>query len=207
MKPGSVLDIGAAAGFILKGFESMGWIGKGVEPNPRMAEYARSCLGLDVETSTMEELGPSSRYDLISMIQVVAHFVDPREVLEIAVRRTKAGGFWLFETWNRESLLAKLSREFWHEYNPPSVLHWFTPRGLSRLVEGFGLREVAHGRPDKWIRASHAKAIVRNASVCSPMGSLVTRLASVLPDRLPLPYLGDDVFWALYRTPHTEVLH
>jgi len=37
MQPGRVLDIGAAAGFILQGFQDCGWKGNGVEPNQRMA--------------------------------------------------------------------------------------------------------------------------------------------------------------------------
>src|SRR3990172_3299595 len=33
MKPGTVLDVGAAAGFILEGFEEWDWVCRGIEPN------------------------------------------------------------------------------------------------------------------------------------------------------------------------------
>ena len=46
MAPGKVLDIGSAAGFILKGFENRGWHGTGVEPNASMSEYARTVIGV-----------------------------------------------------------------------------------------------------------------------------------------------------------------
>src|SRR4051794_14172621 len=36
MKTGRVLDVGCAAGFILKGFEESGWECQGVEPNATM---------------------------------------------------------------------------------------------------------------------------------------------------------------------------
>jgi len=36
-----VLDIGCAAGFILKGFEDSGWICRGIEPNETMAKAMR----------------------------------------------------------------------------------------------------------------------------------------------------------------------
>lgn len=45
-KPGKILDVGSAAGFILKGFENKGWKGLGVEPNQSMVTYARENLKL-----------------------------------------------------------------------------------------------------------------------------------------------------------------
>ena len=44
MSPGQVLDIGAAAGFILKGVENKGWLGTGIEPNNSMVEYGKILL-------------------------------------------------------------------------------------------------------------------------------------------------------------------
>ena len=49
MMPGRVLDIGSAAGFILKGFENKGWKGTGIEPNASMAAYGRKIIGVDVK--------------------------------------------------------------------------------------------------------------------------------------------------------------
>ncbi|MBS1574119.1 MAG: hypothetical protein JST09_02345, partial [Bacteroidetes bacterium] len=42
MKPGRVLDVGCAAGFILKAFKDAGWEAYGVEPNDTMASYGRN---------------------------------------------------------------------------------------------------------------------------------------------------------------------
>src|ERR1700694_3841849 len=41
---GSILDIGAAAGFLLAGFEDTGWSGIGVEPNATVCAYGRTHL-------------------------------------------------------------------------------------------------------------------------------------------------------------------
>src|SRR3990172_2947633 len=43
-KPGELLDVGCAAGFVLKGLVQSGWIGHGIEPNERMARYGREEL-------------------------------------------------------------------------------------------------------------------------------------------------------------------
>ena len=39
-KPGKVLDVGCAAGFILRGFKDSGWDVYGIEPNETMAGYS-----------------------------------------------------------------------------------------------------------------------------------------------------------------------
>jgi SAM-dependent methyltransferase len=199
MKPGTVLDVGAAAGFLLNGFLDQGWRGEGIEPNNRMAEYARAHLKLDVATGTLEQFESERQYDVVSMIQVVAHFVDPQRALQVAASKTREGGFWLIETWNRESWTARAFGKHWHEYSPPSVLHWFSPEGLRRLAAQFGFREVARGRPAKWIGGEHAKSLLRYRLAGSRPGRFVAGAASLIPDRLSLPYPAEDLFWALYQ--------
>jgi len=54
MPVGKVLDIGSAAGFILKGFENKGWKGTGIEPNSSMAEYGRKVVGVNIKKIAIE---------------------------------------------------------------------------------------------------------------------------------------------------------
>jgi SAM-dependent methyltransferase len=199
MTPGLVLDIGSAAGFILKGFQERGWSGCGIEPNPRMAEYASTQLGLDVEVGTLEQFQSSERYDLISMIQVVAHFYDLRKALQVAMEITRPAGFWLVETWDRESLMARVLGKHWHEYSPPSVLHWFSPEGLKRLAGQFGFSEVARGRPSKRLNGAHVKSLLGYKLQSSRLGELTAGLLDVIPDHLAIPYPAYDLFWILFQ--------
>jgi len=71
--PGKVLDIGSAAGFILKGFRDSVWICHGIEPNETMASFGRNNLNMDIKTGTIEALETDERFDLINMIQVIGH--------------------------------------------------------------------------------------------------------------------------------------
>ncbi len=109
----------------------------------------RDHLGLHMEAGSLENFTSDQRFDLVSMIQVIAHFSDIRKALQNAAEVTRNGGFWLIETWNYESWVARLFGEHWHEYSPPSVLHWFSPSGLNRLVSQYGFSEVAKGRPQR----------------------------------------------------------
>lgn len=199
MKPGSVLDVGAAAGFILQGLIDSGWQGRGLEPNAQMAEYGRAQLHLEITTGSLEQFQDNHLYDLVCMIQVVAHFFDIQQAFSVASQRTKPGGYWLIETWNRNSLMARLLGKNWHEYSPPSVLHWFSPSGLKQVAAQHGFREIARGRPQKWIRVDHAKSLLHYKLENSAIGRAIAPLLGVIPDNLCIPYPSEDLFWMLLQ--------
>lgn len=196
---GSVLDVGAAAGFLLKGFVDCGWNGTGIEPNPAMCRFAREQLGLDVRCGTLERAALRERYDLVLMVQVAAHFADVRRALSNAAELTRPGGYWLIETWNPASWTARLFGRYWHEYNPPSVLHWFTPETLARWGRRLGFLPVACGRPVKWLRSGHAKSLLRHQLGTTWLGRVLALGTGLIPDRLKLPYPGDDLYWMLLQ--------
>lgn len=196
--PGRVLDVGAAAGFLLEPFLEQGWRGSAIEPNQTMAEQLHRRLACPVLAPSLETFDTSERFDLVLMIQVVPHFVDPCAAFKAAATATADGGYWLIETWDCESTTARLFGRHWHEYSPPTVLHWFTPARLARFAARFGFESIAQGSTHKYITAAHAKSLLRYrlTNSCSrPLLSLV----DLIPDRLALPYPGNDLFWMLLR--------
>ncbi len=199
MQKGAALDVGSAAGFWLRGLVDQGWVGHGIEPNVLMAEHARSALHLSVATETLETFESEARFDLVSMIQVIAHLADVRRSVASAAGTIRPGGALLIETWDCGSWTARILGSHWHEYSPPSVLHWFTPDRLARLGEEFGLVEVARGRPRKRIGAGHAKSLLQYKYGHSAPGRLLLRAAAVVPDTLAIPYMADDLFWMVLR--------
>ncbi|MBZ0302471.1 MAG: class I SAM-dependent methyltransferase [Anaerolineae bacterium] len=199
MQPGTVLDVGAAAGFVLKGLTETGWQGTGIDPNPSMVHHARDVLGLDAAVGTLEDFQTPRTFDLVSMVQVVAHFYDLRKAFARAAALTKPSGYWLIETWNKDSFVARALGENWHEYSPPSVLHWFSPDSLHDAVVPLGFRRVAQGRPEKWLNGAHAKSLVQYKLEGSPLRALL----NLIPDGLPIPYPTFDLFWAIYQKAPT----
>lgn len=196
--PGRLLDVGAAAGFLLEGFHQRGWEAVAIEPNATMAQSLRERLGCEVHAQTLETFRSAEHFDLVMMIQVVTHFVDVADALAAAAAVTRPGGFWLIETWNRASSTARVFGRYWHEYSPPTVLHWFTPASLAELVARFGFRVVGGGRASKRISAAHAKSLLRYRLEGTAMERLLPLVAAV-PDRWALPYPGDDLFWTLFQ--------
>lgn len=197
--PGKMLDVGCAAGFILKGFCEEGWQGQGIEPNPTMVHYAQQTLNLPVQVGTLEQLQGAETFDLVTMIQVVAHFSDLQQAFAIASQHTHSGGFWLIETWNYKSWMAQLLGAHWHEYSPPSVLHWFSPNSLAQFAARYGFKEVDRGRPAKFIKSAHAKSLLRYKLQHLPAGKLLLKAIALIPDHWRIPYPAEDLFWILLQ--------
>jgi SAM-dependent methyltransferase len=196
--PGNLLDVGSAAGFIMKGFQDGGWRSIGLEPNLSMAEYGRNHLGVQIDCTSLEYYSPNQQFDLVSMIQVIPHFFDIRLAFQKASDATKPGGLWLIETWDKESWVAHLFGKYWHEYSPPSVLHWFSPAGLNLLANQYGFSEVARGHPLKRISGSHAKSLLDHTLNNTPLDWLRAGL-KIVPDQLVIPYPSFDLFWMVLQ--------
>ena len=196
---GSVLDVGSAAGFILEGLAQSGWDGEGLEPNGVMVDYANATFSSRCHKGALESFQSDNGFDAITMIQVVPHFYDLVTAFNAAERITRPGGVWLIELWNTRSITAKVLGKHWHEYDPPSVLNWFSERSIRRLAERFGMRRIGRGRPGKCISGSHLKSVVEHSFPSGVVGSVANRLTRLIPDRLVVPYPGDDVFWVAFR--------
>lgn len=186
-----MLDVGAAAGFILQGFIDRGWQGTGLEPNENIAKAGCEKFGLDIRQGSLENFETIEKFDLISMIQVGAHFYEPRTAFQKAANLLNENGFLLIETWNRDSISAKIFGKNWHEYSPPSVLQFFSEDGLTEFLKGFGFVKTASGRPSKKISGAHAKSLLKHK-----IGD--NFLLKIIPDKLNFPYPSEDLFWAIY---------
>lgn len=196
---GRLLDVGAAAGFLAKGFEGQGFSAEGLEPNQSMVEFGRQQLNLNMHQGSLESTQLSEPFDVVCIIQVLAHLTDPAQAFDQASQLTKPGGHWLIETWNYRSMAARIFGKSWHQYSPPRTLHWFTPPSLAAIAAKFGMQRIAMGRPDKSITAQHAKSLLKHATSGSTALKIATAPAALIPNRLKIPYLADDVNWYLFR--------
>ena len=197
--PSHILDVGAAAGFVLKGLTDSGWTGSGIEPNAAMAQHAREVLKLDVRCDTLESMPCDKPFDVVSMIQVIAHFVDPHEATRQVSKLVASNGLCLVETWNVRSWSARLFGQSWHEYSPPSVLQWYSPETLANLFAQHGFEAIARGRPSKKISVGHARSLLQHGQEASPMARIGASLLKALPGKLTLPYPSEDLFWMVFR--------
>jgi SAM-dependent methyltransferase len=195
-----VLDVGAAAGFILRGLQEAGLRGAGIEPNATMAGFAVRELALDVRSTTLERFDECTRtFDAVVMLQVIDHVEDIRLAFERVARLTRSGGRCLIEFGNRASFTARLLRSAWHEYAPPSVQRVFSLRALERLLSDYGFRLNSTGRAEKYLRADHALALIEYKLGPRLGHAVVPHLARLMPPGARLRYPADDIVWAMFE--------
>jgi SAM-dependent methyltransferase len=199
MPAGRVLDVGAASGFLLKGLVDSGWSGRGIDPNSRMTEFGHENFGLDLQCSTLEDFESEERFDLVSMIQVIGHFYDLSQAMSTLARVTKRDAYCLIEYWDRRSPTARLLGKAWHEYSPPSVLHWFAQKDLDMLLARHGFVRLAEGRPRKYVMGDHLKSFVDYKVAALTWGGWLNKATDIIPDNFRFRYPSFDLRWALYK--------
>jgi SAM-dependent methyltransferase len=102
----SVLDVGCGTGIVARQLQAAGRTVLGVEPDARMAEFARGS-GIDIEVARFEAWDPAGReFDAVVAGQAW-HWVDPVAGAAKALRVLRPGG----------RLVA-----FWNVAQPPSAL-------------------------------------------------------------------------------------
>lgn len=191
--------VGAAAGFDSDEFRRAGWRVSGVEPNDTMARHARQRFGIDIQTGTLESVTTTEPYDLVTAIQVMAHFTDPQLAAQRLAALVRPGGYVLIETWDYRSRVARCCGRYWHEYSPPTVLQWFSKASLKSLMQQHGLRQAGCGRPVKRIGGAHARSLLQYKLSQMPLPTISQALLNLVPATWTLRYPGDDLFWALYQ--------
>lgn len=144
--PGSLLDLGCAAGFFLDEARRRGWQVHGVELSASMSAYGRRELDLPIETAFFGDVELDlASLDCVTMWDYIEHSLDPAGDVEKAARALKPGGLLTISTGDAASLVARVSGRRWHLLVPAYHMFFFTPPALRRLLERAGLA-VEHER-------------------------------------------------------------
>ncbi|WP_171211430.1 bifunctional 2-polyprenyl-6-hydroxyphenol methylase/3-demethylubiquinol 3-O-methyltransferase UbiG [Ruegeria sp. HKCCA5426] len=194
-KNGRLLEVGSAAGFLQAGMEDAGWATTGLDPNQTMVSHARDTLGLNALQGSLEDCKGLEPFDAVSLIQVIGHFHDLPKAMKSVADLTRPGGICVIEYWRLDSWMARLMGKRWHEYSPPSVLHWFTRSGLDTLMRRHSFSVMDSGKPKKYISAGHAASLLEHL-----LGSKIpVKLLRMLHPDAKIRYPSYDLEWRLYR--------
>jgi 2-polyprenyl-3-methyl-5-hydroxy-6-metoxy-1,4-benzoquinol methylase len=158
-QPGSVLDVGCAAGFFLAVMAEKGWRTTGIEISKPMVEYAQNDLSLDDmhrgELLSVD-LGDSPPFDVITLWDVIEHLEQPDAYLDRVAELLADDGVLVLETQNVDSRFARLMGKRWQHYKHEEHLYHFQPESLSRLLKdaGFQIVENTSKRGGKFVSLS-----------------------------------------------------
>ncbi len=140
---GRWLDVGCAAGFFLAEAQAHYEV-QGVELSAWSSNYARSELGLNVFTGTLQEAAlPGEHFDVITLWDVIEHVSDPVPLLTEAARVLRPGGHIVLTTGDWGSAYAQRKSADWHLMTPPWHLSLFSRATLALAAQRAGLRVLA----------------------------------------------------------------
>lgn len=185
---GRLLEVGCAAGFMLKVAHEEGWQVQGVELMESAVAYAQEKLNLDVQAGTLGEaqFEPQS-FDGVAMIETVEHLLDPTAVLLQVHELLRPGGGLLVAVPNQASLMKTLLGESWSILSPAEHLYYFTAETMEALLKKVGFKTVTFvwqlsGQPAVEILNPH------HSNTPHSMRSRMVRLGTqvLLPLLLPL---------------------
>jgi len=138
---GRLLDVGCATGYFLNaarlGFETYG-----LEPSHWAAAYAQQNLQLNVQQGSLEtQAFTNGFFDVVTMIDVIEHFMDPLAALQTVHRLLKTDGLLYLVTPNIHSVSARLLRGKWWGLRP-AHLYYFSPETLTAMLDKVGFEVV-----------------------------------------------------------------
>jgi SAM-dependent methyltransferase len=186
-----LLDVGAYCGFFVDVAREAGFEAEGLELSRWAAAQART-LGLAVRNETIEERARSgSRYDVVTMWDVLEHLAEPRRDLEHSRRLLRPRGRLVLSTIDARSLVARLLGSRW-PWLMDMHLFYFDRRNLPALLEEVGFRVLE--RRD-YVHTVSAGYLLRKVEASFPaLGGLFRAARRVVPARLPVPVsLGDNM--------------
>ena len=177
-RPGSLLDVGAAAGFFVDEANAAGFAARGIEPSPSLSRFARERLGVPMQTGLVERVAVGDRADAACLWHVLEHAEDPVAMLRAVAAHVAPGGHVFAEVPNVASPVAQRLGRRWPPLTIPEHLTHFSPDGMRAALRRAGLEAVEivtiarwrYRRPRAWASPRALASAVRD---CALTGALV----------------------------------
>jgi SAM-dependent methyltransferase len=145
---GRLLDVGFGAATLLEAARRAGWAATGTELAEGAVARARN-HGFDVFLGTLQEASyPDASFDVVTIVEVLEHLLDPASLLREVRRVLRSGGLLWVTTPHGGGLSARLLGPDWSVVAPPEHIQLFSTEGLRRLLHRTGfvrVRIAAHG--------------------------------------------------------------
>lgn len=177
-EPGSLLDVGCAAGFFVDEAAREGWAARGIDVSGAMVEWGRTTLGADLAVGSLLDTTSDRTEACVTMWDYIEHALDPRGDLERAHARLRPGGVLALSTGDVTSILARVSLAGWHLMTPRHHNYFFSPATMRRLLRdvGFDNVEIRHPGAVFPLRyLAHKAALSIDARVTTLAASRIAR--------------------------------
>jgi len=139
---GHWLDVGFGEGALLRAAEAHGWQCAGIEVSPHALAFGHARGWRVLDAKEADQQIEARAFDVVTLVEVVEHVVDPVQMLRRAVAWLRPGGLLFLTTPNGDSLNRRLLGPGWSIFCPPEHLTIWTPRGLRIALGQLGLTRI-----------------------------------------------------------------
>lgn len=183
---GMLLDVGCAFGSMLEAGRLTGYHAYGIEISPA-AEYAKQ-LGFDVfHGEVVNAPFPNGSFNVVTMIDVIEHFTDPRKAL-IQIRKLLAKkGILFIVTPNIAALSRRILNDQWFHFKEEHVCY-YSPTSIRKILELVDYQLHYIGQGFKYLSYQYILGHFKKYST-SRLTSILQYLSALLPQKLhTLPF-------------------
>jgi SAM-dependent methyltransferase len=179
--PGSLLDVGAAAGFFMDEAGKSGWRVEGIDISAYTSRWGRERMGLEIATGVFQESEyPAASFDAVTMWDYIEHSIDPASDLSMAADVLREGGVLMLSTGDAASLVARISGKRWHLLTPRHHNFFFTVATLRRYLNERDFELLYVGHPGAYYSLHY---LVYKLRTMTPRSDIVRGLSERLAAR------------------------
>ncbi len=135
-----LLDVGCGTGWFLNLAKEAGLLAEGQELGEELGNWTAKQLDLRVWTGPLTSIDKNSKYDVITMFDVLEHVPSPVDLIESAKHLLNEDGILLIFTPNFDSLAIRIMGEKSNLVTPAEHLTYFTSRSVAALAEKTNLK-------------------------------------------------------------------
>lgn len=139
------LDIGSGYGYFLKALNAKKYKNLGIELSPEAVDISINKYKTNTITGTIEKLYSEGKlhdnqFDLITLWDVIEHFYDFNEELELLSKILKPGGYIALRTNNIKSIEYDVFGRFFHSIKDEHTFY-YNRKNLKEIFKKFNIKE------------------------------------------------------------------
>jgi 2-polyprenyl-3-methyl-5-hydroxy-6-metoxy-1,4-benzoquinol methylase len=191
-EPGQrVLDVGCFTGGLIEVMASLGVDVCGLELQPEAVAIADKRLpGRVHQADVFGKEFPPGPYDIVTMMGLIEHVLDPMAFLSRAYALLQPGGRLFLQTPDAGSMVARLMGSRWPPLAPIEHIHLFSRQALRQSLQEAGFSSIRFKRHVKLLPVAYVYEML---SSFGPEWRRAMRPIQILLGRVPLPFYAGEM--------------